>query len=144
MNRKERKHYTPEEKVAILRRHLIEKVPVSTLCEEFGLQPTVFYRWLKQFFENGAAAFQNSRLGADRRREQERITALEAKLRTKNEVLAELMEEHVALKKVLGRVEGALGASRHSRSSDRFPPALVRPHRDQSRTLPSLVGRRFQ
>jgi len=52
--RKERKHYTAEEKVAILRRHLLDKVPVSDLCEELGLQPTVFYRWQKEFFENGA------------------------------------------------------------------------------------------
>ena len=56
--RKERKHYTAEEKVAILRRHLLDKVPVSDLCDELGLQPTVFYRWQKEFFENGAAAFQ--------------------------------------------------------------------------------------
>ena len=32
--RKERKHYTAEEKVAILRRHLLDKVPVSDLCAE--------------------------------------------------------------------------------------------------------------
>lgn len=56
--RKERKHYTAEEKVAILRRHLLDKVPLSDLCEELGLQPTVFDRWQKEFFENGAAAFQ--------------------------------------------------------------------------------------
>jgi len=101
-NRTQRKNHTPEEKVAILRRHLIEKVPVSNLCEESSLHPTVFYRWLKQFFENGAAAFQNRRPDSDREREQKRIASLEAKLRTKNEVLAELMEEHVALKKSVG------------------------------------------
>src|SRR5438105_11310899 len=56
--RKERKHYTGEEKVAILRRHLLDKVPVSDLCDELGLQPTVLYRWQKEFFENGAAAFE--------------------------------------------------------------------------------------
>ena len=56
--KKHRKHYTPEEKVAILRRHLVEGVPISDLCDESGLQPTVFYRWQKEFFENGAAAFQ--------------------------------------------------------------------------------------
>jgi Transposase len=43
--RKERNHYTAEEKVTILRRHLLDKVPVSDLCEENELQPTVFYRW---------------------------------------------------------------------------------------------------
>ena len=42
--RKARKHYTAEEKVAILRRHLLDKEPVSTLCDELALQPTVFYR----------------------------------------------------------------------------------------------------
>ena len=55
--RKPRKHFTAEEKVAILRRHLLEQEPVSKLCDESGLQPTVFYRWQKEFFENGVAAF---------------------------------------------------------------------------------------
>ncbi len=100
---RERKHYSPEEKVSILRRHLIEKVPVSALCEELQLQPTVFYHWLKQFFENGAGAFQRPR-DSSRKCEQERIAVLEKKLRTKDEVLAELMEEHVALKKSLGEI----------------------------------------
>ena len=101
--RKERKHYSPEEKVSILRRHLLDKVPVSTLCEELQLQPTVFYHWLKQLFENGAVAFQRPR-DSSRKHEQERMAALEKKLRTKDEVLAELMEEHVALKKSLGAI----------------------------------------
>jgi transposase-like protein len=43
--KKPRKHYAPEEKVAILRRHLLEHEPISKLCDELGLQPTVFYRW---------------------------------------------------------------------------------------------------
>ena len=44
--KKQRKHYTPEEKVAILRRHVVEGVPISDLGDELELQPTVFYRWL--------------------------------------------------------------------------------------------------
>jgi len=74
--KKQRKHYTPEEKVAILRRHLVEGVPISDLCDELGLQPTVFYRWQKEFFENGAAAFQN-RVRKNHQPEQERIAYLE-------------------------------------------------------------------
>lgn len=101
--RKERKHYTAEEKVAILRRHLLDKVPVSDLCDELGLQPTVFYRWQKEFFENGAAAFQGKRR-SDQPAEQHRIEFLEKKIQTKDEVLAELMAEHVALKKSLGEL----------------------------------------
>jgi transposase len=40
----ERKHHTREERVAILRRHLIDRVPVSTLRDEHQVHPTVFYR----------------------------------------------------------------------------------------------------
>src|SRR5437867_3954478 len=100
---KQRKHYTPEQKVTILKRHLVDKVPVADVCEEHGLNPTVFYTWQKQFFEHGTVAFQRS----DRRGEQakdQRIATLEAKLLQKNEVVAELMQEYVQLKKELGEL----------------------------------------
>jgi transposase-like protein len=100
---RQRKNYTSEEKVAILRRHLVEKVPVSDLCDELGLNPTVFYGWQKQFFENGATAFQKAR-GRQADRRDQTIEKLEAKLAQKNEVLAELMQEHVQLKKELGEL----------------------------------------
>src|ERR1700729_4074527 len=101
--RKERKQYTAEEKVAILRRHLLDRVPVSDLCEETGLQPTIFYGWQKEFFENGASAFQaKARPARPIEEKQKRIEFLEKKVQTKDEVLAELMAEHVALKKSLG------------------------------------------
>ena len=101
--KKQRKHYTAEEKVAILRRHLLEGAVVSALCDELGLQPTVFYRWQKEFFENGAAAFQGKG-GTDQEAEKERIEFLEKKIQRKDEVLAELMGEYVALKKELGEL----------------------------------------
>jgi transposase-like protein len=94
--KKQRKHYTPEEKVAILRKHLVEGVPISDLCDELGLQPTVFYRWQKEFFQQKARPHHSS--------EQERIAYLEKKIQTKDEVLAELMAEHVALKKRVGEL----------------------------------------
>jgi transposase len=99
--RKQRKNYTNQEKVFILKRHLIDREPVSDLCDKYNLQPTVFYRWQKEFFENGASAFEKSN-GGRKQAEQKRIEQLEAKLQTKNEVLSELMEEHVQLKKELG------------------------------------------
>jgi len=98
-----RRRFTAEEKVRILRRHLVDRVPVSEVCDQEGIQPTQFYQWQKQFFENGAAAFERQD-GKKTRREAERVEALEAKLRKKDEVLAELMEEHVALKKSLGEL----------------------------------------
>jgi transposase len=101
--KKQRKHYTPQEKVAILRRHLLDKEPVSKLCDEIGLKPTVLYRWQKEFFENGAAAFEQ-KTRPNHSAEQERIAYLEKKIQTKDDVLAELMAEHVALKKETGEL----------------------------------------
>jgi transposase len=99
--RKPRTKYTPPEKVAILRRHLIDRVPVSDLCDEYRLSPTVFYAWQKLFFENGAAAFER-KSGSGEQSNRRTIAALREKLQRKNEVVAELMEEHIQLKKELG------------------------------------------
>ncbi len=96
-----RKHFTAEQKVAILRRHLLEHVPVSDLCDEHSIQPSVFYRWQQQLFENGAAAFERQSKGANGS-SNEKIKTLEEKLVRKNEVLSELMEEYVRVKKELG------------------------------------------
>jgi transposase len=98
----QRRHYSPEEKVKILRFHLLENKPVSELCDQHGIHPTLFYQWQRAFFENGAAAFANrphSRLvGGDKKT----IQTLEDKLKRKNEVLSEVMEEMLRLKKELG------------------------------------------
>src|SRR4030095_1578751 len=97
--KKQGKQYEPEEKVAILRRHLLEKEPISKLCDEVGLQPTVFYRRQQEFFENGAAVFEQ-KTRPNHHTDHERIAYLEKKIQTKDEVLAELMAEHVALKDI--------------------------------------------
>ena len=100
---KQRRHFTGAEKVATLKRHLVDKVPISDLCDELGLYPNQVYGWLKDFFENGQAAFDNGRKAkAVEDAKDKKIEQLEAKLTRKNEVLAELMEEHTLLKKSLG------------------------------------------
>jgi transposase-like protein len=96
-----RKHLTPDQKVTVLKRYLVEKTPISDLCDEYGIQPSQVYQWQKVFFENGVAAFERT----GRRTEdpnQRKVAALEAKLQQKNEVIAELMQEHVQLKKAIG------------------------------------------
>lgn len=101
----ERRHYSGAEKLAILRAHLLEKVPLSEVCQKHGLAPSLFYQWQKKLFEEGAAVFE-SKAATTRQQQAEaqRFAAVEAKLQQKNEVLAELMGEHVALKKKLGLI----------------------------------------
>ena len=100
---RQRRHFSPEQKVALLRQHLVEKVPISDLCEKNGIAVNLFYRWQKEFFENGAAAFEQ-KARPNHSADQERIAYLQKKIQTKDEVLAELMAEHVALKKDIGEL----------------------------------------
>lgn len=103
---KKRKHYSNTEKAAIVRLHLLDKKPVSDICDEYDIQPTLFYRWQKQLFDNGAAAFDNT--SKNRKRQEtvkdQKIADLQHKLQQKNEVLAEVMQEYVLLKKELGEL----------------------------------------
>lgn len=101
MSKKSRRKYTPEEKVVILKKHLAENIPVSDICDQHGINPTMFYRWQKQFFENAPMIFQAKKPKQASKLEK-KIAALEEKLVKKNEVVAELVEDNVALKKSLG------------------------------------------
>lgn len=100
--KKERRHWSAEEKVKLLRRHLIEKIPISKICEEASLAPSLFQRWQEQLFQNGALALEARR--PERTQDQQRIEKLEKKIRQKDEVLAELMAEHISLKKEFGEL----------------------------------------
>ena len=105
MTKKTRRHHTPDQKINVLRRHPLEKVPVSEVCEGAELQPSVFYFWQKHLFEHGAAAFGESRKRAESSREQqllEEIERLKARLVRKDEVIAEVAEELVRTKKAAG------------------------------------------
>ena len=100
-----RRHFAAQEKVDALKRHWLEGVPISDLCDQLGIAPNLFYRWQKELFENAHRAFDNGRKQkAVEDAKEQRIELLQAKLERKNEVLAELMEEHTQLKKSLGEL----------------------------------------
>ena len=99
---RERRHFTPQQKVAVVKAHLVDGVPISDLCDRHHLQPAQFYLWQKQLFENGATAFERKTKHPGPSPQERKLQQLEAKLITKNEVIAELMEECVLLKKVDG------------------------------------------
>jgi transposase len=100
---KTRRHFTAEQKAEIVRRHLAGKEPVSNLADEFGLQPSLIHGWVNLVLAQAERAF--DRPSGKRRQEEaeaQKVARLEAKLANKNEVIAELMQEHVQLKKELG------------------------------------------
>lgn len=102
---KTRRNFSPEQKVSILKEHLVERVAISDLCERNQIQPAQFYQWQKAFFENGALAFESQRPHrALQSKAEAKVQALESKLQMREEALAELMVEHVRLKKDLGEI----------------------------------------
>jgi transposase-like protein len=97
-----RRHLSAAGKVALLRLHLLEGRPISALCEEHGIAPSLFYAWQKTFFENGAAAFERTARSGKADPEQQRVAQLEARLKRKDEVIALVTEELMRTKKELG------------------------------------------
>ena len=94
-----RKRYTAEEKIKILREVLEEGKPLSQVADHYGLHPNNIFKWRKQLFENGVQTFQAKRPDISSKAEERKIAALEGKIKQKDEVIAELAEELLGLKK---------------------------------------------
>jgi len=99
-----RRHFSPEQKTAILREHLLEGKTISDVCMAHSITPAMFYQWQKQLFENGAAAFNDRRPRSQLVPGQDatKVARLEAKLQQKDAVIGDIMIELMAVKKSLG------------------------------------------
>ena len=94
-----RRRYTAEEKIKILREVIEDAKQVSQVAEQYGLHPNNIFNWRKQLFEGGVQIFQIKRADISDKAEERKITALEDKIKQKDEVIAELAEELLGLKK---------------------------------------------
>ena len=111
---RKRRHFSDDQKATVVRRHLADKVPVSDLADEYQIQPSQIYLWIKLVLDQAERAFRQS--GGQRGRPardpkdhkiavlEARVAQQEAKLAQKNEVIAELLEENVCAKKSVGEL----------------------------------------
>jgi len=97
------RQHSAADKVAILRKVLLEGQAVSAVCEEHDVSPTLFYTWQKQFFENGAAAFAKD-TSTEQRALERKVEELRQRLTQKDRVIAKVAEEFVKTKKELGEL----------------------------------------
>ena len=100
-----RKQLSAEQRAQIVRRYVADKVPVSDLADEFGVQPSQIHQWVRQVLDQAENAF--NRVGRPFKGEMTKsrqVQRLEAKLAQKNEVIAELMEENIRAKKANGEL----------------------------------------
>ena len=117
--RKARRHYSPQEKVAILRRHLVDRVSAGRLCDDLQLQPSVFYRWLRQFFENAAVALGRKPIaGKPPDIRQGRIGVLQAHLQARESRDADQ-------KWMISLTQGQFGSKRSAEASATHPAERV-------------------
>lgn len=106
MSKKTRQHRTAQKKAELLLAHLEQKRPISEICEENGVQPSLFYTWQKQLFANAEVALNAGKQAKASTSVEDvlraKIEQLEAKLARKDAVIAEISEEFVKVKKTLG------------------------------------------
>ena len=96
-----RKRYSAENKVSILREHLEKNISIADICEKYRVHPNQLYRWKKEFFENAAEIFSSKR---GRKKQDNTTIELENKIKERNEVIAELLQENLKLKKFSGEI----------------------------------------
>ena len=104
MSHRERRHFSGEEKVKLRRMHEVEGTVVSNLCEAHQISLSLSCQWQRTFFENGSKAFEGQGKSFKSCLSENKVEVLEAKLLRHHEVLSELMEEHVRLRKELGEI----------------------------------------
>lgn len=97
---RERKHYSPEQKVLILRELLENDIPISQLAENYQVHVNDIYNWKKKLFEGAKDIFQ-SKPGNQKQTslEQKKIEKLESKLKDRDEAIAMLLKENIEIKK---------------------------------------------
>ena len=96
MKTEKRKH-SSEFKVKILREHLEQQVPIGKICEQYNLHPNLVYLWKKELF-SGALDFFSKRKNNQK---DEKLNRLENKLKDKDSLISEIIEDNLRLKKKL-------------------------------------------
>ena len=104
---KGRRRHTAEQKAELLRQHVAEKKPVSEVCNEAEIKPSLFYTWQRELLAGAHTVFSFRRAPSREKELEEKLSRLEAKVARKDQIIAEVTEEYVTLKKKLGEARKA-------------------------------------
>ena len=96
-----RRRYSAEQKVKILREHLENDISIADICDKYRIHPNQFYRWKKALFEGAIDIFTQKN---SKKKSSSKTSQLELRLKNRNEVIAELLEENIKLKKSVGEI----------------------------------------
>ena len=92
---KPRHRHTAEQKAELLRQHVAEKKPVSEVCNEAEIQPSLFYTWQRELLAGAHTVFSTRRAPSRENKLEAKISRLEARVARKDQIIAEVTEEYV-------------------------------------------------
>ncbi len=103
--RKKRRSFTAPQKAEAVRKHLKDRIPVSQIADEMDVQPTMIHNWINSVLSQAEHLFESPRAAkAEASKQDAALQKLREKLDSKNEVIAELMEENIRSKKANGEL----------------------------------------
>ena len=77
---KPRRRHTAEQKAELLRQHVAEKKPVSEVCNEAAIQPSLFYTWQRELLAGAHTVFSTRRAPSRENELEAKISRLEARV----------------------------------------------------------------
>jgi len=95
--------FSAEDKLSILKLHLVDNISVSDLCDLYSIQPSDFFSWQRQLFQQGTSAFGIKHSSEVRQVSgaRHRTDRLESQMESNNDRILELLDEQVRLRKQL-------------------------------------------
>ena len=87
---KPRRRHTAEQKAELLRQHVVEKKPVSEVCNEAEIQPSLFYTWQRELLAGAHTVFSTRRAPSRENELEAKVSRLEARVARKDQIIAEV------------------------------------------------------
>lgn len=93
----QKRQFSPEFKVQVIREQLENQIPVGKICEQFNISPNLFHLWKKELFASAVGFFSKKKS----KQETAKLARLEEKLKDKDSLISEIVEDNLRLKKKL-------------------------------------------
>jgi transposase-like protein len=96
-----RRQYTAEQKVKIVKEALTTDLGVSGACRKYGISSSLYYTWQERFFAGALEGFKQSKQGPSTA-EQRKLDEQARQIDRMKSVIAEITAENIDLKKNFG------------------------------------------
>lgn len=100
---RERRQFTPEQKVKIVKEALTTDIGVSGVCRKYGISNALYYHWQERFLDGALEGFKRTKHGPSSA-EQRKLDEQARKIERMQNVISEITAENIDLKKSIGEL----------------------------------------